>query len=101
MGRVIEFPGNSARSLGDVIGKRGALHAESGLVFGVRIRDARVAYGRRDLLVEPLRGAGAAWVSADRVRMVSEETKPSKPSNHERSASSGRAAQSGQRKETR
>ena len=69
MRRVIEFP-NSARSLVDVVGKLGALRAEHGLLFGVRVEDVRVAYGRRDLLVSPLSGAGSAWVSADRVQIA-------------------------------
>jgi hypothetical protein len=70
MARVIELFPSGARSLVDVIGKRGALHTGSGLVVDVRIKDARVAYGRRDLLVVPLRGAGSAWVLADRVRIA-------------------------------
>ena len=38
----------------------------------VKILDARDAYGRTDLLVEPVSGTGTAWVSADRVKVRKE-----------------------------
>ena len=35
----------------------------------VRIIDGRTAYGRQDVLVEPLSGEGSVWVSAERVKL--------------------------------
>ena len=39
------------------------------LSVGVRVLDARTNYGRMQLLVRPLVGAGLAWVDAQRVDM--------------------------------
>ncbi len=60
----------------NLVGKRGWLdvpkpYKSTGPLFviGVRILDARSAYGRIDVLVEPESGEGQAWVSADRVKV--------------------------------
>jgi hypothetical protein len=39
------------------------------LHVGVEVIDSRMAYGRQDVLVRPIGGAGQAWMSADSVRM--------------------------------
>jgi hypothetical protein len=39
------------------------------LQVGVEVIDSRMAYGREDVLVRPIGGAGKAWMSADSVRM--------------------------------
>lgn len=51
-----------------------SVFSESGTRSGIEIcavvKDVRVAYGRINLLVEPVRGKGMAWVRTDRVRVV-------------------------------
>lgn len=52
-----------------LIGAEGDFAAERGLVFRVRVRDAKVAWGETRVAVEPVAGGGRAWVAAHRVRM--------------------------------
>jgi len=57
------------------LGKKATLpvqkNRESGydLTMRVLVRDARVVYGRVELLVEPLAGSGTAWVKLDRLTL--------------------------------
>lgn len=37
------------------------------LAFRVEVRDVRVSFGRVDLLIRPVAGSGARWVSRDSV----------------------------------
>lgn len=55
-------------SLAAVIGCEGALQTAEGLSVAVWIIDARRCYGRVDYQVQPLKGAGVVWVSAERVK---------------------------------
>ncbi|ONH62377.1 hypothetical protein CcI49_03080 [Frankia sp. CcI49] len=40
------------------------------VLVGVTVRDARVSYGRTQLLIEPLSGRGHRWVDADLTQEV-------------------------------
>lgn len=57
------------------VGKRGLASFRLGewraseLSFAVTVIDVRANFGRVDLLVQPVAGAGRAWLSSDRVRM--------------------------------
>jgi len=67
------------KDLSKIIGKEARLVTTEGnreqfLSVGVRITDARRNYGRIDALIEPLIGAGRAWVAFDRVQ-IQKETK--------------------------
>ncbi len=55
-------------NLSAVIGCEAALQTAEGLSVAVRIIDARRCYGRVDYQVQPLKGAGVVWVSAERVK---------------------------------
>ena len=57
-------------SLSAAIGAEAALQTAEGLSVGVRIIDARRCYGRVDYQVQPLKGAGVVWVSAERVKFT-------------------------------
>ena len=65
----------TARELADLIDKQAtlAVPAESKgtavLEVAVQILDAREHFGRIDVLVTPVQGAGQAWVSAERVKV--------------------------------
>lgn len=59
----------NARELAALLGSSGLLRSADGLRVSVRVLDARPAFGRLDLLVEPVEGSGSAWVSADRVNL--------------------------------
>jgi len=51
------------------LGEIGTLSTEKGqLAIRVSIKDVRSAFGRYDFLVEPVSGAGEAWVSAQKVQ---------------------------------
>jgi hypothetical protein len=55
-----------------LIGMQGLLRLQEGsgvIRVRVTIKDAREAFGRLDVLVEPVDGEGTTWVSAERVRM--------------------------------
>lgn len=54
--------------LSRLIGRR-AMWRRNGVAVPVVIRDARSNYGRVDVLVEPLRGAGRTWVELRRVEV--------------------------------
>ena len=47
-------------------------YAKDELTIPVRILDTREAYGRTNVLVEPVGGQGRAWVSGDRVKVTGE-----------------------------
>lgn len=49
-----------------VPGNPGALH------LPVRVKDARVVWGRLDLLVAPVGGSGESWIEANRVNLEGE-----------------------------
>jgi hypothetical protein len=77
-GRVLEPPllGSQSPSVGwrelsSMIGREGILITQrEKLRVRVRVVDVRMAYGRRDLLVEPVAGSGPpVWVSAQRVKL--------------------------------
>lgn len=55
--------------LADYMGRTGSLRVDS-LRVEVRIADARQVWGRLDLLVSPVAGQGAEWVSAERVTIT-------------------------------
>ena len=56
--------------LQSIMGKEAILETlHEHLTVYVRIIDGRTAYGRQDVLVEPLSGEGSVWVSAERVRL--------------------------------
>ena len=57
------------REAATYVGKLGVLHTE-GLRINVRIIDARKAYGRIDVLVEPIGGEGEAWVVHTKVEFI-------------------------------
>jgi len=57
------------QELANIVGKRGSIELLPGVTFAVTILDGRMAYGRQDILVEPVEGEGAAWVSAERVKI--------------------------------
>ena len=61
------------KDLTKLVGKEARLVTQELLSVGVRITDARRCYGRVDLLVEPLIGAGRAWVDSARVQLVKVE----------------------------
>lgn len=67
----------SAKELAAYIGREGrallrASNRGDALRVDVRVLDAKTAFGRIDLLVEPLAGAGKAWMSADAVTLYEE-----------------------------
>jgi len=51
------------------VDKYGRVNA-AGFTIHVKIKDARSAYGRIDLLVTPVAGSGTKWVRADNVDHV-------------------------------
>jgi len=57
------------RDLSKLIGREGQLLTAEALQVGVTVVDARRCYGRVDLQVQPLVGAGSAWVDASRVKL--------------------------------
>ena len=57
----------TATELSLAVGRIGSLCTAEGLHVRVRILDARQCWNRYDLRVEPLDGAGQAWVAADLV----------------------------------
>lgn len=57
----------SVSELVSLIGKEVVLSTD-GLKIKVKIKDARHAFGRTDVLVTPVAGSGEAWVSRDRVK---------------------------------
>lgn len=60
MVRVLDYPAcKSVRARGR--------NAAVGMLVPVMITDARNVYGRDQVLVQPLRGEGTAWIQLDRV----------------------------------
>ena len=65
----------TASELQELVGMAGTLEisttqgTDARLIIGVKVLDAREAWGRTDLLVTPEAGQGQAWVSADRVKV--------------------------------
>lgn len=67
----------SAAELAKYIGRSGTALLRSSsssdaLVVEVRVIDAKSAFGRIDLLVEPVAGSGKAWMAADNVTLGKE-----------------------------
>lgn len=67
----------TAKDLGALIGRTGYVGMSSSnsgdrVRVDVRILDARTAFGREDVLVEPVAGAGKTWVSLDNVTLNEE-----------------------------
>lgn len=58
----------STRTMADMIGQTGTIDAD-GFRIPVRIDDARMAFGRTDVLVTPIHGSGTRWVDASRVAL--------------------------------
>jgi hypothetical protein len=50
------------------MGREGTIKTREGFRLRVRVIDARVAYGRTEVLAEGLQGEGKAWVDRRRVR---------------------------------
>ncbi len=50
------------------LGKQGTLVVERYLVINIECRDIRQVYGRVDVLVAPISGSGAAWISESRIQ---------------------------------
>lgn len=44
------------------------LYNMNGMLFPVRVLDARKVWGRVDILISPLGGSGETWVEASKVR---------------------------------
>ena len=66
----------TARRLALMIGRRGVcvLHTDSGVLrLPVVVTDARGAYGRVDVEVEPLLGSGRIWVRRTNLTLDDEE----------------------------
>ena len=59
------------KDLSKLIGRE-ALVTQELLSVGVTVVDARRCYGRVDFQVQPLVGAGRAWVDSARVQIVKE-----------------------------
>jgi len=62
----------TALELTRVLGKEGTLRGnrDNPLTVGVRVKDARIRFGRMDFLVSPLSGSGEVWVESDRVTLA-------------------------------
>ncbi len=66
--------GLTAKELAEYIGKAGRLSIEGGkLLMNVECHDVRQAWGRVDVLLIPVEGAGVGnvWVSTERVQWAS------------------------------
>ena len=48
-----------------LIGLEGLLRESRGMVYDVKIKDVKAAYGRTRLLVTPIAGGGEAWVEEE------------------------------------
>lgn len=59
---------NTATGLQSLIGREGELIIGP-LGFRVRVLDARRVFNRLDLKVEPIKGSGSKWVSAESVAL--------------------------------
>lgn len=59
---------NTANELQTLVGKEGSIQ-EAGLVIGVRIKDAKVSYGRPRVLVTPIAGSGETWRAIEGVEI--------------------------------
>ncbi len=57
----------SVAELARLIGGRVAIRATDELVINVEVLDVRQAWGRTDIKVTPISGAGEQWISADRI----------------------------------
>jgi hypothetical protein len=60
----------TASTLALLINRPATLTTAEGLKVSVRVADARERFGRTDVLVTPIAGAGAAWVSMERVEIA-------------------------------
>ncbi len=56
------------RDLAALVSKRVTLTTREGLQISVKVVDARYAYGRMEVLEEPVHGEGQAWVRIDRIK---------------------------------
>jgi hypothetical protein len=60
-----------ATTAAELTNKNGLLTTERNhLKVAIVIRDIRFSYGRTDVLIEPIEGAGQAWVSLDRIQLT-------------------------------
>ena len=59
----------AAREIVQLLDREATLTTAEGLRFQVTIVDARQAFGRLNVQVEPIAGEGTAWVSMDRVEV--------------------------------
>jgi len=59
----------TSREIAELLNKRATIMLK-GMSVNVRIIDGREAYGRTDVLIEPVSGSGWAWVSAERVKVT-------------------------------
>jgi len=57
----------TANELSNKIGTTALLISREKFAVQVKILDARSNYGRHEYLVEPVAGAGSAWVTIDRL----------------------------------
>ncbi len=57
----------TAKTLGALVGQIAEFQRD-GIVFHVRIVDARKSYGAVECRIEPLAGSGARWVRASSLR---------------------------------
>lgn len=55
-----------------VVGKQATIDI-SGMAVRVMILDTRTVYGRADYKITPVHGAGACWMSAQNVSILSED----------------------------
>ena len=66
----------TAKDAAALIGKRGTYQPAGahgpGLTFMVKIIDARLNFGRIDVLIAPVMGSGAAWVSLESVQLATQ-----------------------------
>lgn len=58
--------------LSKLVGTTGRVNLD-GLEVDVKIIDARMSFGRTDVLVVPESGAGQKWIEAGRVKEVKDE----------------------------
>ena len=73
MPALVQRRGVGAASLSRLIGQQADWKPAEGITFRCEIRDARTVWNRVDVLLVPLSGHGARWVSLESVREVPPE----------------------------
>ena len=63
-----------ARALSTLIGKLADWSPAAGISFRVEVRDSRTAWDRVDVLIVPVDGNGAKWVSLSSVKELPPDT---------------------------